>query len=118
MVGTTRRDGTVQLTPLWFEHVAGELRLNAGPRRRWLAHLRRDPRVTLYLADPANHHRWAQIQGRVLALSTEGGVDHIESLATRYGARANGAFAGQERTIVRIEPLRVTGEDGSRSWRP
>ena len=52
-VGTTRRDGSVQMVPVWHEYRDGQVWINAGgPRRDWLDHLRRDPRVTLFLIDP------------------------------------------------------------------
>ncbi len=85
------------------------------PRRGWLAHIERDPRVTLLLLDPKAQHRWAQIQGRVVSLTTEGGSEHIERLALRYTGRPY-RTPDQVRTIIRVEPLRVTGEDERRPW--
>lgn len=115
IVGTVRTDGSVQMNPLWFELEDGAFWLNAGPRRGWLAHLERDPRVTLLLQDPKAHHRWAQIQGRAVSLTTEGGPEHFERLALRYTGRPY-RHPDQVRTIVRVEPLRVTGEDERSAW--
>jgi len=115
IVGTVRSDGSVQMNPLWFELRDGAFWLNAGPRRGWLAHIERDPRVTLLLQDPKGHHRWAQIQGRAASLATEGGPEHFERLALRYTGRPYRS-PDQVRTIVRVEPLRVTGEDERQPW--
>lgn len=115
IVGTVRSNGSVQMNPLWSELREGAFWLNSGPRRGWLAHIQRDERVTLLLLDPKGHHRWAQIQGRAVSFSTEGGPEHFERLALRYTGRAY-RHPGQVRTIVRVEPLRVTGEDDGRAW--
>lgn len=117
LMGTVRRDGSVQLTPVWFEYRDGFFWLNGGPGRDWLRHIRRDPqrRVTLLLIDPKNMWRWAQIQGRVVAVTEEGARDHIDRLSQRYLGRAY-ARRGDERVIVKVEPLRITGRDAGGTW--
>ena len=115
IVGTIRSNGSVQMNPLWFELRDGAFWLNAGPRRGWLAHMERDPRVTLLLLDPKGHHRWAQLQGRAASFTTEGGPEHFERLALRYTGRPY-RIPDQVRTIVRVDLLRVTGEDERRAW--
>src|SRR5258708_5908064 len=90
-VGTARKDGSVQMNPVWFEPRDGQIWLNGGPDRGWVKHLRRDPRLTLLLVDPKNQFRWAQIQGRLAGTETEGADDHIEHLSQRY---TGGAYRG------------------------
>jgi hypothetical protein len=36
IVGTTRRDGCVQLNPAWYEHRDGHFWPNGGPDRGWV----------------------------------------------------------------------------------
>jgi PPOX class probable F420-dependent enzyme len=114
-VGTTRRDGTVQMTPVWYEYRDGQIWLNGGPKRDWFKHLRRDPRVTLFVVDPKNMFRWAQIQGRLADTDAEGGDDHIEHLSQRY---TGGPYRNPkvDRLIMRIEPERVTGMESGQPW--
>jgi PPOX class probable F420-dependent enzyme len=114
-VGTTRRDGTVQMTPVWYEYRDGQIWLNGGPKRDWFKHLRRDPRVTLFVVDPKNMFRWAQIQGRLADTDAEGGDDHIERLSQRY---TGGPYRNPkvDRLIVRIEPDRITGMESGQPW--
>src|SRR5262245_10253574 len=83
-IGTARRDGSVQMNPLWYECRDGQIWLNRGPKRSWFTHLQRDPRTTLFVLDPHNMFRWAQIQGRLTGTTTEGADDHIEHLSRRY----------------------------------
>jgi PPOX class probable F420-dependent enzyme len=114
-VGTTRRDGSVQLNPVWFEYRDGQIWLNGGPQRGWFKHLERDPRITLLVLDPKSGFRWAQIQGRLADSTLQGGDDHIEHLSQRY---TGGAYRGPkvDRLIIRIDPERVTGGESMQPW--
>jgi hypothetical protein len=44
----------------------------------------RDPRVALNISDASNPSRYYEVRGRVTASTTEGGAEHIETLARRY----------------------------------
>jgi len=115
IVGTTRRDGSVQMTPVWYEYRDGQIWLNGGPKRDWVKHIKRDPRVSLLVPDPKNMFRWAQLQGRLVDTSLEGGDDHIERLSQRY---TGGPYRNPkvDRLIVRIDPERVTGMESGQPW--
>src|SRR2546425_5140133 len=65
LIGTTRKDGSVEMVPVWFEFKDGSFWINGGTNRGWFKHLQRDPRITLLLIDPKNMWRWAQGQGRM-----------------------------------------------------
>jgi PPOX class probable F420-dependent enzyme len=114
-VGTTRRDGSVQMNPVWYEYRDGQIWVNGGPKRGWVKHMERDPRVTLFVLDPKNMFRWAQIQGRLVDTSAEGADDHIERLSQRY---TGGPYRNPnvDRLIVRIAPKRVTGFESGQPW--
>ena len=115
IVGTTRRDGSVLMTPVWYEYRDGQIWLNGGPQRDWFKHLRRDPRVTLLVLDPKNMFRHVQIQGRLADWTTEGADDHIEHLSQRYlgGPYRNPKI---DRLIIRIEPERISGMESGQPW--
>jgi PPOX class probable F420-dependent enzyme len=114
-IGTTRRDGSVQMNPIWYEYRDGLIWLNGGPKRGWVRHMRRDPRVTLFLMDPRSMWRWAQIQGRLVDTTTEGADEHIEQLSQRY---TGGPYRNPkvERLIVRVAPERVIGGENGVEW--
>jgi len=114
-IGTTRKDGSVQMTPLWYEYRDGQIWLNGGPNRDWVKHLQRDPRLTLLVLDPKNMFRHAQIQGRLADSTAEGADDHIEHLAQRY---LGGPYPNPkvDRLIVRIDPERLTGFENGQPW--
>jgi PPOX class probable F420-dependent enzyme len=114
-IGTTRKDGSVQMAPVWYEYRDGQIWLNGGPTRDWVKHLKRDPRITLLQLDPKNMFRWAQIQGRLASTTAEGAGDHIERLSQRY---TGGPYRNPkvDRLIVRIDPERVTGGESGQPW--
>jgi len=113
-IGTTRKDGSVEEVPVWFEFADGSFWINGGTNRGWFKHLERDPRVTLLLVDPKEMFRWAQVLGRMVNWAEDPGGEHINHLAHRYQGRDyQGPRTG--RIKIEIEPLRVTGAiDG---WR-
>ncbi len=115
VVGTKRADGSVQMNPVWFEFADGSMWINGTADRGWLKHLRRDPGVTLLLLDPRSPFRWAQIQGRVREISSDGAAEHIEHLSRRY---TGGPYPDRtdNRVKVEIEPLRVTGAENMQPW--
>jgi PPOX class probable F420-dependent enzyme len=115
IIGTTRQDGSVQMAPVWFEYRDGQVWINGGPTRDWVKHLRRDPRITLFLIDPKSMFTWVQIQGRLADTSAEGADEHIEHLSQRY---TGGPYRNPkvDRLIVRIDPERVTGGEMRQPW--
>jgi PPOX class probable F420-dependent enzyme len=115
IVGTKRTDGTVQLTPVWFECADGVIWLNGAETRDWLRHARRDGTVTLLLIDPKNMWRYAQLIGRFTDVVADDGGVHIDRLGHRYrGAAYRGPKTG--RVKIRFEPDRITGGEGGRPW--
>src|SRR5213592_1925145 len=72
IMGTTRRDGTVQMHPLWYEYSDGLIVLNGRPARDWFKHLQRDGRASLLLIDSSRMFRWANIQARLVGTQKEG----------------------------------------------
>jgi PPOX class probable F420-dependent enzyme len=115
IIGTTRRDGSVELNPVWYEIRDSQIWLNGGPRRDWFKHLRRDPRISLIVVDPKNMFRYARIEGRLDGSTFEGADEHIEHLSQRYFGRPY-SNPKIERMIVRVEPERVSGMESGQPW--
>jgi len=114
-VGTKRKDGTVQLTPVWFECADGVIWLNGAETRDWLRHARRDRTVTLLLIDPKDMWRYAQLIGRFTEVVPDEGGVHIDRLGRWYrGAAYRGPKTG--RIKIRFEPDRITGGEDGRPW--
>jgi general stress protein 26 len=84
IVGTRRKDTTVQMNPIWFEYRDGYFWLNSWRGSAWMTHVERDRDVTLLLIDPKNMYRFAQVQGRLVEATAEGANEHIDRLSLRY----------------------------------
>ncbi len=108
IMATTRRDGSVQTNPVWFEYQDGSIWVNGGTNRGWFKHLQRDPRVTLLFIDAKNMFRWASIEGRMVHWADDSGGEHINHLSHRYfGRDYQNPRTG--RIKIEIEPLHVRG---------
>jgi len=107
---TLMPDGSPQVTPVWVDYDGRYVLVNTAEGRQKPRNVRRDPRVALSLTDRENPYVWAMIRGRAVELTHEGADDHIDRLAKKYLGEDRYPFrqAGEQRVIVKIEPLRVT----------
>ena len=110
VVGTRRRDGTVQMNPIWYEYRDGYFWLNSWRTSDCMRHIERDGDVTLLFQDPQNRYRWAQVQGKLVEASDEHGAAHADALSMRYtGQPYNYSYNPRPRVRLQIEPVRITG---------
>jgi len=107
---TLMPDGSPQVTPVWVDYDGRYVLVNTAEGRQKPRNVRRDPRVALSVTDRENPYVWAMIRGRAVELTHEGADDHIDRLAKKYLGEDRYPFrqAGEQRVIVKIEPLRVT----------
>jgi PPOX class probable F420-dependent enzyme len=111
VLATQRRDGSIQLNPIWFELDGDEFVVNSNTRRTWPANLQREREAVLLLVDPENTERYAQIRGRLVDVKPDPELAVINRLARRYtGKKFRALEPGEERLSFRIEPLKVTGQ--------
>jgi PPOX class probable F420-dependent enzyme len=93
-----------------IHYVLGEdhLRINGHRDRRWVANLRRDPRVSLVLHDQVEYLHYVSIRGKATLLDEgDRAVAEAMSQAERYGEDPAG-FANQPRVSFRIDVERLT----------
>lgn len=105
-IATVMKDGSPQVTPVWFDYTAGKIRVNTARGRVKSRTLRDGAHVALAIMDPDNPYRYLQIRGRVIG-STEKGADaHIDSLAKKYLGQDKYPFRqpGEVRVLYEIEP--------------
>lgn len=64
-----------------------------------------DPRVALTVSDPADPSSYCEVRGRVIGVSTDGAIDHIEELAQRYTGKPYSWYGGRDqvRVLLTIE---------------
>src|SRR5258708_22828712 len=64
-LATIMRDGTPQVTPVWFDYVNGAVRVNTAKGRVKARNMNEGAAVALSILDPDNPYRYLQIRGRV-----------------------------------------------------
>ena len=108
-VATLREDGTVQVTVVWVDVEGDTVALNSAEGRVWPANVRRDPRVTVTVANAENPYEYTEVRGRVVEDTHDGADEHIDALAKKYMDADTYPFRqeGEQRVIFRVEPERV-----------
>ena len=111
-LATINPKGGPQVTPVWFDFDGHYIRINSARGRVKDRNMRRDPRVALSILDPDNPYRYVTIGGRVVKITEEGAVDHINALAKKYRGvdSYRGGRPGEVRVMYLIEPRRVAGQ--------
>jgi PPOX class probable F420-dependent enzyme len=105
-LATTMPDGSPQLTLTWADTDGEHILINSVVGHQKVRNIERDPRVSVALSDPADPTRYTQVRGSVVEVTTEGAVEHIETLAQRYTGRPYAWYGGrdQQRILLKIAP--------------
>lgn len=108
MLSTIAADGSPRQIVVHYLLGDDHLTINGHRDRRWVANLRRDPRVSLVIHDDADYLHYVSIRGRA-TLHDEGETAVAEAMrqAERYGEDP-AAFADQPRVSFRIDIDRLT----------
>jgi PPOX class probable F420-dependent enzyme len=112
VLATLRRDGSIQLSPVWHEWRDGGFNVWIGTDDVKARHLRRDPRLTILVAGSEPPLKGVEVRGEARFIEQEV-TDTGVRIATRYVGREEATrfaatLAGED-VIVRLEPgeLRV-----------
>jgi PPOX class probable F420-dependent enzyme len=109
-LATSMADGSPQVTQTWGDTDGKHVLINSVQGHVKVENIARDPRVAVAIADPNTPSHYVQVRGRVLAVTTEGAVDHIEMLAEKYLGTPYPWYGGRDqvRVIIVIEPERMS----------
>ncbi|MBY8885405.1 PPOX class F420-dependent oxidoreductase [Streptomyces sp. PTM05] len=109
-VATVMPDGSPQLTQTWVDTDGEHVLVNSVRTHVKTRNVTRDPRIAVAVSDPDNPSRYVQIRGRVLDVTTDGAVDHIEALARKYLGKPYPWYGGrdEERVVYVIEAESIT----------
>jgi PPOX class probable F420-dependent enzyme len=112
-LATIGPDGRPQLTAVAFLHDKDEdvVKVSLNDTRQKTRNLRRDPRVTLFILDPATPYRTLEIRA-----DAEVTPDTDFSFAAVAGAKYGTDFherdlPGETRSVVTLRPVKVNGAD-------
>lgn len=84
-LGTIRPDDTVQVNPMWFEHVDGTLRFTHTTTRGKFRNLQHNPSMSLSIIDPENPFRYLEVRGRLVEVIPDPEGAFYVRLGRRYG---------------------------------
>lgn len=107
-LATLMPDGSPQVSPVWVDVDDGYLRVNTAKGRTKPRNVRRDARVALAVHDLERPYSWAQVRGRVIEITPEGAVEHINKLAQEYVGNDYPLPPDMQRLILVIEPEHVS----------
>ena len=83
-LATTMKDGSPQVTPIWFDYSDGKVRVNSAKGRVKSNNMPEGAKVALSMVDLANGYRYVQIRGTVTKVTEVGADAHIDALAKKY----------------------------------
>jgi len=104
VIATIRPDGSPHSAATWYDWVDGLILLNMAATRARLAHLRRDPRVSLTVLDKESWYTHVTLTGVVERLEDDDELVDIDRLALRYqGNRFRNREAARVSAWMRCE---------------
>jgi len=109
-LGTVMPDGRPQVTPVWVDVEGDLVIINSAKGRQKDRNLRRDPRVSLAIIDPDNPYRYLELRGRVVEITEQGAVAHIDKMAKKYLGVDKYPYKNPNeiRVIYKIQPDHAT----------
>lgn len=110
-VATVMKDGSPQVTPVWFDYTGSKIRINTARGRVKARTLKEGTRVAIAIMDPENPYRYVQVRGRVASVTENAANAHIDSLAKKYLGKDKYPFSqpGEVRVMYEIEPTSAQG---------
>jgi|ERR1051326_4721041 PPOX class probable F420-dependent enzyme len=110
-LATIMKDGSPQVTPVWFDYTNGRIRVNTAKGRTKARNMKEGTGVALSILDPDNPYRYLQVRGQVARVTEEGADAHIDSLAKKYLGKDKYPWHNPKdvRVTYEIEPLAAQG---------
>lgn len=108
-LATTLKDGTPQVTPVWFNTDGEYILINSATGRLKDRNMRAHPDIALCIFDSADPYRYLQIRGRVVEFTTDGADEHIDRLSFKYrGTEKYGnRKPGEQRVTYKILATKI-----------
>jgi PPOX class probable F420-dependent enzyme len=106
-LATTMKDGSPQVTPVWFNTDGEYILVNSAKGRVKDHNMRKRPQAALAIADPKDPYRYLSVRGPVVEITEEGAAEHIDALAKKY--RGVNRYPGprDDRVIYKIKPEKI-----------
>lgn len=108
-LATINRDGSPQVTPVWFDFDGTHIIFNTAEGRIKDKNLHRSPHAAVSILDPANPFRYLQVQGAIAERTTTEADAVIDRLSNKYLGVDKYPFGrpGEVRVTYKMEVGRV-----------
>jgi PPOX class probable F420-dependent enzyme len=106
-LATIMKDGTPQITPIWFNSDGTYILINSSKGRVKDRNMRLRPDVALVIQDPKSAYRYIQVRGKVVEITEVGADEHINDLSLKYHGKPWTKTPNQVRVIYKILPEHV-----------
>jgi PPOX class probable F420-dependent enzyme len=103
-VATLQEDGTPQTSIVWIDTDGEHVIFNTTNARAKGRHLRRDPRVSIAIFDPAEVYSYFEVEGTA-ELVVDGADEHINEVSRKYTGKD--FHTPVDRVIVKVTPRRI-----------
>ncbi len=107
VLATIMKDGTPQISPLWFSWDGQCILINTAKGRVKDRNMREHPTIALAILDPKISTRYIQIRGKVIEINESGADAHINALSLKYDGMPWTKVPGQIRVQYKILPEHV-----------
>ena len=99
VMATVAADGAPVTVATWYLWEGGRILLNLDGGRKRLAHLGRDPRVSLTVLDGASWYTHVSLRGRVASIEDDSDLADIDRLSRHYRGYS---YSNRERLRVSV----------------
>lgn len=111
LVSTVGPQGEPQTTPIWFLWEDDCLRFSLVEGRQKLRNLRRDPRLSVVVIDPAEPTRYIEFRGHVDTLAPDPDLRLERRVAEKYtGRHVDVEPPGTQRVAAGVVVERITAQ--------
>lgn len=111
-VSTIGHRGEPQTTPLWFLWDGDVVWFSLVEGRQKLRNLRRDPRLSVVVVDPAEPTWYVELRGRVDVLTLDRELDLERKVAEKYAGGHVDLEPGTPRFVTHVIVEKVTAQRG------
>ncbi len=103
-LATIMRDGTPQITTLWFNSDGEYIYISSAQGRVKDRNMRERPNVAILIQDPKDENQYIQIRGPVVEITEQGALEHMDRLCMKYRGKHWTPVEGQVRVMYKIRP--------------
>jgi PPOX class probable F420-dependent enzyme len=107
---TVMPDGQPQTTPVWCNRDGDTVLINSMDSFRKTRNMRENPKVTLFVYDPADPLRNIEIRGMVVEMCEEGALEHLDALTALYMNKPGAKFFGDSvpaENQMKFTPIKI-----------